>query len=114
PEGGNRVVRRDQYMRGALAFEAARVGRDAKVGRNTIQGRVALGLDAQVVDYLVTLLDTVFHEEAVTHGVVGDVVGNQQVVGAVDGHAAVVGIVDCRVLDVLAGDIAIDMPVDRV
>ena len=63
---------------------------------------MTLDLDRQVLDELVTVLDTVFHEEAVTDDVVGHVVLDTQVVGAVHGHAAIVGVVDGRVLDVLA------------
>jgi hypothetical protein len=37
------------------------VGRDARLGRMT------LGLDRQVVNKLVAVLDAVFEEEAVTH-----------------------------------------------
>ena len=75
---------------------------------------MTLGLDRQVVDELVAVLDAVFHEEAVTDGVVGHVVLDVQVVGAVHGHAAVVGVVDRGVLDVLALRVADQMPVDRI
>ena len=62
----------------------------------------------------VIVLDTVFHEEAMPHGVVGDIVLNAQEVGAMHGHAAVVGVVNCGVPDVLPLHVAVDMPVDRV
>ncbi len=79
----------------------ARSGR-GEVGRHAGLGRMALGLDREVADELVAVLDAVFEEEAVTHGVVGHVVLDAQVVRAVHGHAAVVGVVDRGVLDVLA------------
>ena len=75
---------------------------------------MALGLDRQVADELVAVLDAVFEEEAVADGVVGDVVLDAQVVGAVHGHAAVVGVVDRGVLDVLALRLPHQVPVDRV
>ena len=55
---------------------------------------MALGLDCQVLDELVAVLDAVFEEEAVADGVVGHVVLDAQEVRAVHGHAAVVGVVD--------------------
>ncbi len=75
---------------------------------------MTLGLDRQVVDELVAVLDAVFHEEAVTDGVVGHVVFNVQVVGAMHGHAAAVGVVNRGVLDVLPFRVADQMPVDRI
>ena len=63
---------------------------------------MALGLDRQVVNELVAVLDAVFEEEAVTDGVVGHVVLDAQVIRAMHGHAAVVGVVDRGVPDVLA------------
>ena len=75
---------------------------------------MALDLDRQVVDELVTVLRAVFEEEAVTDGVVGHVVLNAQEVRAVHGHTAVVGVVERRVLDVLPLCIADQMPVDRI
>ena len=76
--------------------------------------RMTLGLDGQVVDECVAVLDAVFEEEAVADGVVGDVVLHPQVVGAVDGDAAVVGVVDRGVLDVLPRRVADEVPVDRI
>ena len=67
-----------------------------EVGRDAGLGRMALGLDRQVVDKLVAVLDAVFEEEAVTDGVVGHVVLNAQEIRAMHGHAAVVGVVDRR------------------
>jgi hypothetical protein len=75
---------------------------------------MALGLDGQVPDELVAVLDAVFHEEAVADGVVGDVVLDAQVVRAVHGHAAVEGVVDGRVADVLARHVAGQMPVEGI
>ena len=62
---------------------------------------MTLGLNREVLDVLVAVLDAVFEEEAVTHGVVGHVVLDAQVVRAVHGHAAVVRVVDRGVPDVL-------------
>ena len=59
-------------------------------------GGMTLGLDGQVPDELVAVLDAVFQEEAVADGVVGHVVLNAQEVRAVHRHAAVVGVVDGR------------------
>jgi hypothetical protein len=75
---------------------------------------MTLGLDPEVADKLVAVLDAVFHEEAVTDGVVGDVVFNAQEIRAVHGHTAVVGVVDRGVLDVLPLRVADQMPVDRI
>ena len=63
---------------------------------------MALGLDAQVFNHLVSCLDTVFHKEAVPGGVVGDIVFDAQVIRAMYGHAAVVGIVNRRIFNVLS------------
>ena len=68
---------------------------------HAVQCRMTLGLDGQVLDEFVAVLDPVFEEEAVADGVVGHVVLHAQVVGAVHRHAAVVGVVDRGVLDVL-------------
>ena len=57
---------------------------------------MALDLDGEVPDELVTVLDAVFQEEAVTDDVVGHVVLNAQEVRAVHRHAAAVGVVDAR------------------
>ena len=75
---------------------------------------MTLGLDRQVADKLVAVLDAVFEEEAVTDGVVGHVVLNLQVIRAMHGHTAVVGVVDRGVPDVLPFGIADQMPVDRI
>ncbi len=53
-------------------------------------------------------------EEAVAHGVAGDVVLDTQVVGAVHRHAAAVAVVDRRVPDVLPVAVAAEVPVDRI
>ena len=75
---------------------------------------MTLGLDRQVADKLVAVLDAVFDEEAVTDGVVGHVVFNAQVVRAMHGHTAVEGVVDRGVPDVLPLRVADQMPVDRI
>ena len=123
PEGGRRVVRGQQ---GGLAGEAdrphrrpilGRIGELAvggEVDRHAVQCRMTLGLDRQVPDEGVAVLDPVFEEEAVADGVVGDVVLHPQVVGAVHRHAAVVGVVDRGVLDILALAVAQQVPVDRI
>ena len=106
PERRHRVIGRDQDILGVLAGQIkVRAGRRAKrgkVGRVARLGRVALGLDCQVMDKLIAGLDAVFHEEAVAHGVVGDVVLHLQVIGAVHRHAAIESVVDGRVANVLA------------
>ena len=75
---------------------------------------MALDLDGQVVDELVTVLRAVFEEEAVTDGVVGHVVLHAQEVRAMHGHAAVVAVVDRGVADVLPLCVADQVPVDRI
>ena len=92
----------------------SRLAGRGEVGRDARLGRMALGLDREVVDELVAVLDAVFEEEAVTDGVVGHVVLDAQVIRAVHGHAAAVGVVDRGVLDVLALAFADQMPVDRI
>ena len=118
PEGRRGVVRGKQDMLRPLAsrppacpqFQSGR----AEVRRLARQGRMTLGLDAEIVDELVARLDRVFEEEAVTDGVEGHVVLDPDVVGAVHRHAAAVGVVDRRVADVLALAVADEVPVDRV
>ena len=119
PVGRHRVVRRDQDLLGVLArqFEVQAITRRSErgeVGRVAGLGRMTLGLDRQVVDKLVAVLDAVFHEEAVTDGVVGHVVFNAQEVRAMHGHAAVVGVVNRGVPDVLPLGISDEMPMDRI
>src|SRR5436190_16237033 len=84
PEARRRVVRRDQDILGVLAGQIeVRAGRRSErreVGRVAGLGRMALGLNRQVVDVLVAGLDAVFEEEAVTNGVVGHVVLYLQIV----------------------------------
>ena len=75
---------------------------------------MTLGLDAEVADKLVAGLDAVFEEETVTHGVIGDIVLDQQIVCAVHGYAATVSVVNRRVSDVLPFCVTVQMPVDRV
>ena len=98
--------------------EGSRVLRFLSVGGeihgHAVQCRMTLGLDGQVPDELVTGLDAVFHEEAVAHGVVGDIVLDAQVVGAVHRHAAAVGVMDRGIADVLPGAFAAQVPVDGV
>ncbi len=62
---------------------------------------MTFGLDCQVLDEFIAVLDPVFEEEAVADGVVGHVVLHAQEVRAVHGHTAVVGVMERRVLDVL-------------
>ena len=119
PEARHRVVRRQQHVLGLLAAVRRRRPRSAlsgrgEVGRLARHGRVALGLDRQVVDELVAVLDAVLQEEAVADGVVGHVVLDPQVVRAVHGHAAAVGVMDRGVPDVLALAFADQVPVDRI
>ena len=123
PEGRHRVVRRQQNV---LAVEAhfpigltiRIVGVSLSVGGgirgHAFQCRMTLGLDCQVFDEFITVLDPVFEEEAVTDSVVGHVVLHVQEVRAMHGHTAVVGVVERRVLDVLPLGIADQMPVDRI
>ena len=98
--------------RAILKLQRLTVG--ANVEGHAFECRMTLGLDRQVPDELVALLDAVFDEEAVADGVVGHVVLDQQVVGPVHRHAAAVGVVDGGILDVLPLPIAVDVPVDRV
>src|SRR5688572_22511793 len=89
PESGGGIVRRKQDMLGFLA--SRRLMSQKKVCRLTRQCRMTLGLDSQILNNLVTSLNAVFHEEAVPHGVVRDVVFHQQIIRAMNGHAAIVG-----------------------
>ena len=118
PERRHRVIRRDQDILGVLSRQIkVRAGRRAeggKVGRVARLGCVALGLNRQVMDKLIASLDAVFHEEAVTHGVVGDVVLHLQVVGAVHRHAAIESVVNGGVANVLALAFTDQVPVDRI
>src|SRR5688572_11693316 len=112
PESGSGIVRRKQDMLGFLASRG--LMRQKKVCRFTRQCRMTLGLDSQVLDDLVTRLNTVLHEEAVAYGVVRNIVFNEQIIRAMNGHAAVVGVVNRGVFDVLPGHVAVDMPVDGI
>src|SRR5690606_27914460 len=106
---GSLAVRSDSLA----IIERFHLASRGEVGRNTWQGRMALGLDGQVADKLVAVLNAVLEEEAVTDGVVGHVVFDLQVIGAMHGRTTVEGIVDGRVSDVLAQRVADQMPVDR-
>ena len=94
PVSRHRVVRRQQ---GVLAGHAglpdglailADLSVCGEIGRDAFLGGMALDLDGEVPDELVTVLDAVFQEEAVTDDVVGHVVLNAQEVRAVHRHAA--------------------------
>ncbi len=97
PETRHRVVRGKQHILGGLAIrpdgqavvEVRALSGCGEPGRDAGLGGMALGLDGQVVHELVAVLDAVFQEEAVTDGVVGNVVLDLQVVRAVHRHAAV-------------------------
>ena len=79
-------------MIGALAIRI--LNRQKKACRLARQCWMTLGLYPQVFNDLVTRFHTVFHEKAVPHGVVSDIVFDAQVIRAMNGHAATVGVVN--------------------
>src|SRR3954471_19819809 len=113
PEGSRRVVGRNQLVGGILTLGAAAVGSDDCICRTARSAGMALGQYSQVVHILVSVLNTIFEEIAVTNVVVGHIVLHTDIVRTMYRHTTAVGIVNRRVLNVLPLRIANQMPMDR-
>jgi hypothetical protein len=116
PEGGRRVVGRNQLVGGILTILtlSAPIDSDYGIGRITRSGGIALGQHPQVGKILVAVFHAIFEEEAVADVVVRHIVLNPHIVGAMYRHTAAESVVNRRVLDVLPRRIANQMPMDRI
>ena len=104
-----------KYRQSALSVMGTHFGRLGAManGRVPFDAKVAAD-NAEIVAEEIAHLAAVFEEIAVADVVVADVILDHGLVRVVDGDHAVERPVDAAAADVLAGDIAAVMPVERI